>query len=434
MMELLLLVILSCVLLVWLWMRYRHPLPPICPGALPVIGHVLAVPREPQERKVYYRSVINTGFIIYFPVLSDPDDAILVANTCFSKSYMQNFASELYGRGLATSEVSMWKVHRKLLNPSFSQQILNSFLGVFNDQSRRLVSELDMEVGKDTLDVETYLTTFLLRTSCRKYFNLKSPPIGRRLNDFFHFEFQIIQRKLNDKESTVIENSQDKFQPLLDRMLHLYKTQDAFTVDEIKEHVNTMIAATYETTAISITFALILLGSHPDVQSRVLQELNEVFKEKDRDVDKTDLHKLVYFDAVIKESLRLYPPGPRIVRCIDTDVKLKEYTLKAGSEVLISIHSINRHPMWGADADLFRPERWLDPASLPGNPNAFATFSLGKRNCIGKTYAILVMKVTLVHLLRKYHFTSSSPNIQSQCGAFFQVPKNEHEVKIQYRK
>lgn len=63
----------------------------------------------------------------------------------------------------------MWKVHRKLLNPAFSQLVLDNFKGVFNKQARRLVKELEAEVGKGPFDQFIYTRRNALETICCKY-------------------------------------------------------------------------------------------------------------------------------------------------------------------------------------------------------------------------------------------------------------------------
>ena len=72
-------------------------------------------------------------------------------------------------------------------------------------------------------------------------------------------------------------------------------------------------------------------------------------------------------------------------------VILENCTLRPGSTLLIGVHGLLRHPMWGPESDKFRPERWLDPASLPKHPSINAAFGLGKRNCIGTCLFIFVV-------------------------------------------
>ncbi|XP_026729502.1 cytochrome P450 4C1-like [Trichoplusia ni] len=415
-------------------------------------------------------------------VVTDPDDSLTIANSCYSKPSIYDFAKEMYNRGLVTAGESTWKSHRKLLNPSFRQQVLNSLLDIFSEQAETLVSNLEAEVGKHSFDVEPYLISHFINTASQTTLGLKTDDdsvitkhygpatkglfeiyLDRFVKPWLHVQclykisylkqkqdalMKIIsdisisiikQRKLEQKQNRALNyehlSTSDKFKPLLDQLLELADTKDAFTDDEIAEHLNTMVTAAYDTTAKALYFILILLGSHQDVQTRIFQELHEVLGAElaqDRNLNKHDLQGLVYLEAVIKESLRLYPPAPRIARYLNVDVKLKNYVLPAGSTGVISVHSINRHPMWGADADLFRPERWLDPASLPDNPNAFASFSLGRRNCIGKTYAMMALKTTLVHLCRRYHIISLTSNLQILCHAL-QSPVHGHHISIELR-
>ncbi|KAH9630833.1 hypothetical protein HF086_009949 [Spodoptera exigua] len=100
--------------------------------------------------------------------------------------------------------------------------------------------------------------------------------------------------------------------------------------------------------------------------------INEVVGNKE-DIGKEELTKLVYLEAVIKETLRLYPVVPWIGRNIDINVKLKNYTVQAGSTCFMGIYGLHCHPMWGPDVMEFKPERWLNPATVPNNPKCFFT-------------------------------------------------------------
>ncbi|CAG4961539.1 unnamed protein product [Parnassius apollo] len=188
---------------------------------------------------------------------------------------------------------------------------------------------------------------------------------------------------LNNKKNGLEASSGTKFKAFLDLLLELSIETGAFNDSEIKDEINTMIAAGHDTTADVLMFTLVLIGSYPKVQERIVEELRNVLGDDDRDVTKQDLSRLVYLEAVFKESLRIYPIVPVTARRLDKNVKLKNYTLTAGRTCFIFIYGIHRHPMWGDDAEEFKPERWLDKTTLPSCPTAFAAFSIGRRVCIG---------------------------------------------------
>ncbi|KOB64798.1 Cytochrome P450, family 4, subfamily V, polypeptide 2 [Operophtera brumata] len=111
-------------------------------------------------------------------------------------------------------------------------------------------------------------------------------------------------------------------------------------------------------------------------------ELKEVFGDSTRDVEKADLVKLVYLEAVIKEAARFITVTPALLRHVDKDVKL------TGSHCVLLVSGLHRHPIWGDDVNEFKPERWLDPEAM-ADPNsalntAFGVFGSGKRFCMGK--------------------------------------------------
>ncbi|KAK8779768.1 hypothetical protein V5799_018891, partial [Amblyomma americanum] len=81
----------------------------------------------------------------------------------------------------------------------------------------------------------------------------------------------------------------------------------------------------FETTAAAIAYTLFLLGNHPEVQAKVLEEIDSIFgDDQERDVTIEDMKQLKYMECVFKESMRLYPPVPLIARNVDEDMKVGE--------------------------------------------------------------------------------------------------------------
>ncbi|XP_063896132.1 cytochrome P450 4c21 [Helicoverpa armigera] len=465
---------LSCIVLaIWSWLKPRSlKSPPMYPGCLPLIGHGYQLMGDDKHlwkrEKEFYDFCLQNNDLIEVRVgthsmfiLTDPDDSLTVANNCLDKPYIYSFGHNVYGRGLVTAEVKRWKIHRKLLNPSFNLNVLQSFVGEFNRQAKRLMSSLASEAGKGPFDIQPFLITNELKSAYRTTFGTKVENseklktyshatekiltliLERMQNIWLHLSFiykmtkssresdklakvmkDITESVINNRKSQlkaakqldkVEDSATEDFVPLLDRMLDLADKQNAFTDDDIREHLDTIVGAAYDTTATAVTFILILIGSHPDVQEKMYQELQKVLEHEERDIDKHDLPKLVYMEAVIKETLRLYSPAPRFARTSNIDVKLKNYTLPANSTYIISVYGLHRHAMWGPDKDQFIPDRWLDPARLPKNPNCFAGFSLGRRNCIGKLYGVMAIKTTLSYILRHYRIYSDIEKLETGC-------------------
>ncbi|KOB69940.1 Cytochrome P450, family 4, subfamily V, polypeptide 2 [Operophtera brumata] len=187
------------------------------------------------------------------------------------------------------------------------------------------------------------------------------------------------------------------FQPFVDKVIKIAQDNERFTDENIRDELKTIVLAGYDTTA------------------------------NNRDVDKDDIPKLVYLDAFLKEALRLYPVAPVVARHTDVDVKLKKHTIPAGSDFFVVTYAINRHPMWGPDAEQFRPERWLD-GTAPTNPNLFATFGLGKRSCIGRTYNMLSMKTTISHAVRRFRITADISKLVLKQDMLLKPASGQHII------
>ncbi|CAH2236846.1 jg12307 [Pararge aegeria aegeria] len=436
----LILVILGCCLIVW-FRRNNNEEPPALNGYFPLIGHAhLLIGAGNIHLWIYLKEIayecLNAGgvmSIFHGPktvyCVADPDDFLTVADTCLQKDCFNEFAKPWLGDGLATSDLTTWKEHRKLLDPAFSQAFTDGFLTVFNKQARRLVKELEVKAGKGTFDhfvytrknalETTFFTVFGEDFNDKSFLSIYQQKMDQMLNilverfkkPWLHCDYiyrwsalrkqqddcmkillNISNTVLKKKKAVYLNNGKNqnikketngpKFKAFIDLLLELAIEKDAFNDEEIREHVDTLMFGGHDTVASVLMYTILLVGSYSGVQKKILEELQSIFGDSNRDVTRADLSQLVYLEAVINESMRIYPIMPISTRRLDRDVQLKNCTLKKGRTCLLFIFGVNRHPMWGPDAEKFKPERWLG-STTPDCPTAIAGFGVGRRVCIG---------------------------------------------------
>ncbi|KAI1262836.1 cytochrome P450 [Xylariaceae sp. FL1019] len=182
--------------------------------------------------------------------------------------------------------------------------------------------------------------------------------------------------------------------------------------ETMRDQVMTFLGAGHDTTATGVAWTIHLLSTHPEIQSRLREEIKDFMpflfdKETRFDPEKVahaDPDHLPFLDNVCRESLRYIPPIPMTVRQSLADDMLGEYKVPAGTVVYVLANAINRLPMyWGPTADEFDPDRWDNlPESFTAN--AFMTFLQGPRSCIGRKFAETEMKILLCCLLSMYEF------------------------------
>ncbi|XP_045541543.1 cytochrome P450 4C1-like [Papilio machaon] len=115
-------------------------------------------------------------------------------------------------------------------------------------------------------------------------------------------------------------------QTFLDLLVRLSGGEHGYSDEELREEILTLLVAGTDTSAVGLGYTLKLLAMYPKVQDKVFEELQEVFGDSDRPLVKEDLLKLKYLERVLKESLRLFPPVPFIIRKVLEDVTLRDTT------------------------------------------------------------------------------------------------------------
>ncbi|XP_052752779.1 cytochrome P450 4d2-like [Galleria mellonella] len=321
-------------------------------------------------------------------VIADPILAEVVLKNCLEKDDLLDILKIFTGGGSIFAPVKIWRSRRRKIVRVFNVRNLKEFVKIIGRQSDVMVNQLRSLTSSGSISIVKYLKKASL---CTVY-------------------------DLVEKNPTVVD--------ILMKPNYAGMLSDV----ELCEEILVMIFAGTETMSIALSLVCVMLSKYPDEQEQVYQEIKEVFGDTNKQPTTVDLQRLKYLEAVIKETLRLYPPGPIIMRKTDKDIILPSgIKLVKGCGVVISAWGIHRNPdYWGSDVEKFRPDRFLDKP--PTHPASYLPFSYGPRNCVGQQYSLLSMKTTLSTLLRYYRILPEGARVSESQNAV----KDEQQLRVKY--
>nr|UZE89964.1 cytochrome P450 CYP4416A3 [Chrysoperla zastrowi sillemi] len=392
---------------------------------------------------------------------SNPDivQKLFTNEHVLEKAYLLKLVwNPVMGKSVFTSEVTEWKHHRSIVIRGFTPIILKSYFKIFVEKINILIQKLDLELNKETpFDIYKYLSRTTLDSVCgstmgvninshdddgsSSYFHainsvtffilarflnpIKYPTIFYRFTQDYkmvsksrdvtqEFTEKIISEKrksmatlTNNNELMDIKaiNNNAYKKPFLEYLMDFTENNSSFTEEQLRNHTNLLIFGGYETTAISLSFVLLHLAAYKDIQTKLYNEIIEVLGDINVDlINVDDLPKLKYMDMVLKESMRLTPTTPVISREASQDIKIDNYTIPKGANILIPIINIHRNPEYWENPLKFNPERFTSENIKNRHPYAYLPFGAGPRSCLGRRYAWIFMKTALVALLSRYEF------------------------------
>uniref|UniRef100_A0A183BPJ4 Cytochrome P450 n=1 Tax=Globodera pallida TaxID=36090 RepID=A0A183BPJ4_GLOPA len=241
------------------------------------------------------------------------------------------------------------------------------------------------------------------------------------------------------------EGSLYKIMAFLDFLLAL-KGEDKLSIEQVREQVDGFMFGGHDTIANVLMWFLWSMACHPEYQQRLHAEIVDHFGvEEALELTASDVNELPYLDRCIRETMRMFPVIPVLERELLHDLRIGDQTLPRGVTVailpLIIHHNEKVYPRhWEFDPDNFLPERvskrspydylpfsagprnclesgrWeFDPDNfLPErvskrSPYDYLPFSAGPRNCLGNRFAMLELKIILVHVFRRLRFSTTIP-------------------------
>ncbi len=191
-------------------------------------------------------------------------------------------------------------------------------------------------------------------------------------------------------------------------------SRDALSDSEIRDQVRSLIAAGYDTTASALSWLVYALGTNPAARRALREQVGDTIGDGVPTVD--SLRSMPLVDGVVRETLRLWPPGTISVRHAAEDFEWLGYTVPAGRMVAYSPYVTHRRQdVWG-DPLAFRPERWADGEP---EPYSYVPFGGGARNCVGFTLATLELQLFAVRLVQRAQWTVMTDEPRSTAIASF---------------
>jgi cytochrome P450 len=174
---------------------------------------------------------------------------------------------------------------------------------------------------------------------------------------------------------------------------------------QVRDECMTLMLAGHDTTAAGFDWLWYNLASFPEVAARCCEEIDCVVGK--RDPLASDVTKLPYLVATIKESLRLYPPAIGVfLRQTTSDLVLAGYEVPKNSLITLSSYVTHRDGRWFPEPEKFLPDRFhcVDNAEIPSG--AYFPFGAGPRACIGQSFAMTELALVAATLLQSCHVTT----------------------------
>lgn len=351
----------------------------------------------------------------------------------FRKSFGTRMLIPLLGNGLLTAEGDEWLRHRRLASPAFHRERVARYGRTMAEYAEDAVEA--WEDGQ-TVDVHDDMTALTLRIVARTLFDTdvtarieEVARLGAQIQDFYYGRFASLRfmiptwlptpgnrrlgqaiRRLDEVVYDIIRERRagEDRGDLLSMLLLARDDQGAgMSERQVRDEVMTLLLAGHETTALTLSWAFMLLDQHSQARERLGAELATVLG--DIPAAPEDVPALPFTQAVINETLRLYPPAYVTGREAVRTTSIAGVPIPKNHIVLVSMFATHRDPRFFAAPDAFRPERWLDGLEKRLPRGAFIPFGMGSRKCIGSSFAMMEATVLLATIARRWRFELLSP-------------------------
>ncbi|XP_074596448.1 cytochrome P450 4c21-like [Brevipalpus obovatus] len=405
--------------------------------------------------KLHQSQFKETGWFIlwasYYPLLTvfkpKPAHAIMSNTKFLSRGWAVQAACQKYENLLSLSG-QRWKDRKVMIAPSFSLDVIQSFLPTVTQHAEYLIEDIKMRIemsfdfhhliADHTMSISLDTSIGLEKSSnwpgktiihngLKKWIASQIERIGK---PYLWFEMvnnihelirgnknlmddcksqidQVIKARI---EANTLSDGHEYFddgkverKPFLAHMVSEFvnqskKKKSDFNYDQLLLETIAIIVTSYETIASTVRWTLFNLAGNLDIQQRLYQELSSYDSSQNMTIRYLDSFE--YLDQCLSESLRLSPPISSIVRQIEHNITLDGFDIPKDTLSLISVTAIHHDETIYPSPEVFNPDRFSPENRDKIPPGAFIPFGEGPRKCIGWKLALVVSKILIAHIVK----------------------------------
>ncbi len=370
----------------------------------------------------------------------------------YHKSDLTHGLLRYLGKGLLTNEGADWLRQRRLIQPGFHRQKLTGLTRLMRAAADEWVAELAAQNagqnGSVELDAHAAMTRVAFRIVAQSVFgDALSDAELTQLSDWLtaiqwfyvttirqpylrplhwlrgsYGQHDALARQLRELVRQGIARHRaaaaalppgaappdDLLQMLLDARYE--DTGEPMAEDQLVDELNILLVAGHETSANALTWAFYLLARHPEVQEKLVAEVERELP-GGQPPEFPDLPRVPYALHVVQEAMRLYPPAWIIDRVATEDDEFQGQFIAKGSVFSLYVYGLHHHAGLWPDAEVFRPERFAVEAQPPLPTYGYLPFGGGPRLCVGSHFALTELQLVLIQTLRRYRVlpTAATP-------------------------
>nr|AAI13144.1 Cytochrome P450, family 3, subfamily a, polypeptide 16 [Mus musculus] len=384
-------------------------------------------------------------------VITDPETIKnVLVKECFSvfTNRQDFFPVGIMSKSISLAKDEEWKRYRALLSPTFTSGNLKEMFPVIEQYGDILVKYLRQEAEKGKpVAVKDVLGAYSMDVIISTTFGVNIDSLNNPEDPFVENAKKVLRFDYFDPLSLSValfpfltpiyemlnicmfpKDSIEFFKKFVDRMTEnrldskqkhrmdfIYLMMEAYNKSKDKDSHKALseieitaqsiifIFAGYETTSSILSFTVYSLATHPDIQKKLQEEIDEALPNKAPPTYDTVM-AMEYLDMVLNETLRLYPITNRLQRVCKKDVEINGIYIPKGSTVIIPSYVLHHDPQHWPEPEEFQPERFSKENKGSIDPYVYLPFGNGPRNCIGMRFALMNMKLALIKVLQNFSF------------------------------
>jgi cytochrome P450 len=406
---------------------------------------------------------MRVGTTVFF--LNHPDHAKQVLQdrqARYARSFIHRMFKPIGGEGLLTNEGDSWLRQRRLAQPAFHRERLAQLASVMTHHAEIMLERWERSASKgEIVDLSKEMLGLTLATAGKALFGADLTGkadelgpvlrtvlniVGERVASFISFlaaiptpqnlRFRRAMRELDRAVQSLIEAKRARPGEQGDVLSMLMAARDEETGEgmsdrQLRDEVVTLLIASHETTAVTLSWIFYLLTRHPEAGNRLHAEVSRTLSGRLPSAE--DVRGLPYTSEIIQEALRLYPPGYMLSRTLIEEDDVGGYRFPVGATVMMSPYLLHRLPAFWEAPEEFRPERFAPERAQERHRGVYLPFGAGARQCIGNQFAMMQMTLIVAMVAQRFSVSLAPGHAVVPEAALTLRPKHGVRIRLERR-